>query len=52
MNSLADLPNHVGFEFTAILKDDSRMAAKVVLHPDGYHTTDIDFKELKGWLKT
>jgi len=50
MKPLADLPNTVGFKFTAVLKDDTKMAAKVILHPDGYHTTDLPFTTLKGWL--
>jgi hypothetical protein len=50
MKPLADLPNIVDFEFTAVLKDDSKVAAKVILHSEGYHTTDVPFNTLKGWL--
>jgi hypothetical protein len=50
MKPLADLPNTVGFEFTAVLQDDSTKPARVVLHPNGYHTTDVLFTTLKGWL--
>ena len=50
MKPLAELPNTVGFEFTAVLKDGTHKAAKVILHSDGYHTTDLPFNNLKGWL--
>ena len=50
MKLLADLPNTVGFEFTGITKDDRKVACKVILATEGYHTTDYPFKELKRWM--
>lgn len=41
MKSLSDLPNTEGFEFQAVLKDGTTTLCKVVLHPEGYHTTSI-----------
>lgn len=47
---LAWLPNTEGFEFTAVLQDGSTKPAKVVLRPEGHHTTSIEYTTLKGWL--
>ena len=52
MNQLADLPNQSGFKFTAILKDGTQKPCEVIKHnTDGYYTTSIEFKLLKGWVK-
>jgi hypothetical protein len=52
MKALSDLPNTEGFEFQAVLKDGTTTPCKVVLHPDGYHTTDLPFSTLKRWFYT
>lgn len=49
MKALEDLPNTVGFTFTAVLQDGTTTPCKVVLH-DGYHTTSIKYTTLKGWF--
>ena len=51
MNNLSDLPNQSGFKFNAILKDGSSKTCEVIKHDEGYYTTSIEFKLLKGWVK-
>ena len=45
------LPNQDGFKFIGIMKDGSERDCTVVKGPDGLHTTDAPYRDLRGWKR-
>ena len=49
MQDLGLLPNKEGFEFTAVLKDGSKVKTKVIKDVNGFHRF-AEFNRTIGWI--